>query len=131
MVSKLKDKLKKHLIEVIIFVSLLAISLTAAICLSFSKNVSSIAVIKHHNETLLKVDLSKEGEERHIEVNGDHGIVTIAFKKDYVCVENSGCPSQYCVHEGWVRAGDKPIVCAYNGISITFMEDSGGTAILG
>lgn len=131
MVSKLKDKLKKHLIEVIVFASLLAISLTAVICLSFSKNVSSIAVIKHHNETLLKVDLSKEGEERHIEVNGDHGIVTIAFKKDYVCVENSGCPSQYCVHEGWIKAGDKPIVCAYNGISITFMEDSGGTAILG
>ena len=131
MVSKLKDKLKKHLVEVIVFISLLAISLTAVICLSFSKNVSSIAVIKHHNETLLKVDLSKEGEERHIEVNGDHGIVTIAFKKDYVCVENSGCPSQYCVHEGWVKARDKPIVCAYNGISITFMEDSGGTAILG
>lgn len=131
MVSKLKDKLKKHLVEVIVFASFLAISLTAAICISFSKNVSSIAVIKHHNETLLKVDLSKEGEERHIEVNGDHGIVTIAFKKDYVCVENSGCPSQYCVHEGWVKAGDKPIVCAYNGISITFTEDSGGTAILG
>ena len=131
MVSKLKDKLKKHLVEVIVFASLLAISLTAAICISFSKSVSSIAVIKRHNETLLKVDLSKEGEERHIEVNGDHGIVTIAFKKDYVRVENSGCPSQYCVHEGWVKAGDKPIVCAYNGISITFMEDSGGTAILG
>ena len=131
MVSKLKDKLKKHLVEVIVFASLLAISLTAAICISFSKSVSSIAVIKRHNETLLKVDLSKEGEERHIEVNGDHGIVTIAFKKDYVCVENSGCPSQYCVHEGWVKAGDKPVVCAYNGISITFTEDSGGTAILG
>ncbi len=131
MALRFLDKLRKHLVEIIVVGSVLAISITAAIILSLSRVSSSLAVIKHHNETVMKVDLSKENEERHFEVQGDFSVVTIAVKKDYICIEHNDCPSQYCVHEGWVKAGEKPIICAYNGISIYFSEDSGGSAILG
>ncbi|MCR5078850.1 MAG: NusG domain II-containing protein [Bacilli bacterium] len=119
------------MVEIIIVGSILAASITLAVVLSFFRVSSSIAIIKHHNETIMKVDLSKENEERHFQVKGDFSFVTIAVKKDYICIEHNDCPSQYCVNEGWVKSGEKPIICAYNGISIYFSEDSGGSAILG
>lgn len=126
-----KDKFKAHRIEIIIVGVFLLVAISFVVVSSFASVRGSVANIKHRNETILKVDLANETNEREIVVIGDYGEVKILVRKNEIKIEESNCPSQFCVHLGWVKAGSKPIICAYNGISITFSEDSGSTAILG
>lgn len=130
MESNFLGSIKRHWKEIAIIASLLFVSAGFAIGLSLSKKPSNTAIIKHHSETLYSINLKEENEERSFFVDGDHGKVEISVRKDEIKVSESNCPSQFCVHKGWVKGGE-PIICAYNGISITFMEDSGSTAILG
>ena len=132
MKSTFKDKIAAHLVEIIIVASLLLVSLGFVLGFSLSRpSSSSIATIRHRSEVVMSLDLNKESEERQFQVEGDHGEFIVCVRLGEIRMLQSDCPSQFCVHEGWVKPGSKPIICAYNGISITFEEDSGGTAILG
>lgn len=123
-------KAKAHWKEGVILLILLALSLGFSLTLLLNRPKANIAVIKHHNETILRLDLDKETSPREIVVKGDHGDVTVQVRKGEVSIKESNCPSQFCVHEGW-QSGGKPIICAYNGISIFFEDNNGGSVIVG
>ena len=123
-------RLKAQWKEGAIILTLILVCTGFAFWAAFAKGPSHVAIIKHRSEVMHRIDLGKETEEREIIVRGDHDDVHVLVRKNEICVEQSNCPSQFCVHEGW-QSGNKPIICAYNGISITFEEDSGGTARLG
>ena len=129
--SKFWNNVKSHWIEIASVAFVFFLSLGFVIGLSVSQKDKSIALVKRQSETVLRLDLSKEGEERDISIDGAHGIVIISVKKDYIRAKESNCPGQDCVHLGWIKAGGKPIICAYNGVAIYFEEDGGNSAILG
>lgn len=128
--SNWRDKFKTRWKEGVIIVSLILACVSLAFWATSAKDLSHVAIIKHRSEVLYRIDLGRESEEREIVIHGDHDDVHVLVRKDEICIKESNCPSQFCVHESWQR-GARPIICAYNGISIIFEEDSGGTARLG
>lgn len=53
------------------------------------------------------------------EVEGKMGEMLIEVKDGKIGVKRSGCPNQYCVHQGFSDGGAS-IVCAYNEVMIGF-----------
>ncbi len=77
------------------------------------------------------LDLSKYGEETtEIVIQGYRSEMTIGVKKDAICVLSSSCPSQYCVHQGWISEAGRPLVCAYNHIVISILGSAEADFIL-
>ncbi len=77
------------------------------------------------------LDLSKYGEETtEIVIQGYRSEMTIGVKKDAICVLSSSCPSQYCVHQGWISEAGRPLVCAYNHIVISILGSTEADFIL-
>ena len=58
-------------------------------------------------------------EDHVFEVEGKMGEMLIEVKDGKIGVKKSGCPNQYCVHQGY-RDGGASIVCAYNEVMIGF-----------
>ena len=120
------------MVEILILGLIGSIALGFGIAFLIPKGESgSIAHIRRKNETILALDLDAEGEERSFEVEGTYSPMVIAVKKGAISVKESGCPSQYCVHESWIDRPGQSIICAYNGIVITIEGDSGASARLG
>lgn len=77
------------------------------------------------------LDLSRYGEETtSIVIQGYRSEMTIGVKKDAICVLSSSCPSQYCVHQGWISEAGRPLVCAYNHIVISILGSAEADFIL-
>ncbi len=77
------------------------------------------------------LDLSNYGEETtEIVVEGLKSQMRIGVKKDAICVLSSSCPSQYCVHQGWISEAGRPLVCAYNHITISILGSAEADFIL-
>ena len=64
-------------------------------------------------------------EARELELPTSHGHVHIGVKDHKVAVLSSPCPSQYCVHQGYKGNQGESIVCAYEGVAIYLLGDSG------
>jgi len=77
------------------------------------------------------INLADINEYEEIEIQGRHTTLTIALKHNSICVKESGCPGQECVHEGWVSKANHPIVCAHNGIYIEVETSSWSDIIQG
>lgn len=60
-------------------------------------------------------------EDRVYEVEGKMGEMLIEVKGGKIGVKQSGCPNQYCVHQGY-HDGGASIVCAYNEVMIGFQS---------
>lgn len=71
-------------------------------------------------------NLGDVSEYEEIEITGRHTTLTIAIKHNSICVKESGCPGQECVHEGWVSKANHPIVCAHNRIYIEIESSNWG-----
>ncbi len=77
------------------------------------------------------LDLSSYGEETtEIVIEGLKSQMRIGVKKDAICVLSSSCPSQYCVHQGWISEARRPLVCAYNHITISILGSAEADFIL-
>ncbi len=77
------------------------------------------------------LDLSNYGEETtEIVIEGLKSQMRIGVKKDAICVLSSSCPSQYCVHQGWISEAGRPLVCAYNHITISILGSAEADFIL-
>ena len=108
--------IKKYKIDIIIISSLFLISLIVFLSLLLtSKKDNLIADIKKENQTILKIDLSKENEPRRIDLSEiDENIkMELEVKKDAIRVSKSECPSQYCVNQGFATNSSQTIICAH------------------
>ncbi len=121
----MKEFLKKHRLDTIIISILIVASLISSIVILSTRNNDSLkATIYHHDEVVEVIDLSKESDNREIVVNGDKGEVIVEVKKNSIRVKNAECPHHDCVNMGWVSSTNRPIICAYNAISIVLNSKS-------
>ena len=51
-------------------------------------------------------------------IDGVHNQVHINVKDGAIAIVESGCPHQDCVHTGYVKESNRPIICAYNAVYI-------------
>ena len=131
MISFWNKRIKPHLIEIIIVFVVFALSLSLTIVFLLpKKGVGAIAKINRQNETVLTIDLST-AEDKDWEIQGTHTKVIAVTKQGSISIKESGCPSQYCVHTGFISHPGESIICAYNGIIITIEGDSGASAHIG
>ena len=63
------------------------------------------------------IDLSKK-EEKYYEIDGLKTKVKIHTKNGAIAIVESGCPHKDCINMGYVSQPGKPIICAYNAVSI-------------
>ena len=123
---------KKHLPEIILS---LAVALSATIgILVVSLNQAKgplMATVYRQGETVLRLDLNVENNPRDIEIQGTKTMVVLEVKKNAIRVKESGCPSQFCVHQSWQSASARPLVCAYNGIAVVLSQANPTEVIVG
>ena len=116
-----KGFFSRHKHDLILIASALGACLIGVILFfAFRNNGSAYASIYRQSELLLRIDLSKESGERDIVLDGTKTQVTFTVKQGAIKVKDSGCPSQYGVHQGFHSSSDGPIICAYNGIYVVF-----------
>ena len=110
-----KKKLRNDLILIISLFLVMAVTLT--ITLSFKVRTNLVARIFFENNIVETIDLSKK-EDKDYFVDGKHGKLHIHTHEGAIAVLESNCPHQDCVHMGYVSESGKPIICAYNAVSI-------------
>ena len=110
-----KTKLRNDLILIISL--LLVAAVTLIVLLSRTQKYNLVAKISVQNDVVEVVDLSKK-EEADFYINGLKGKLHIHSKDGAIAVIESNCPHQDCVHMGYVNESGRPIICAYNAVTI-------------
>lgn len=116
-----KKKLRNDLILIGTLLIMAVISLV--IILTTRKTNNLIATVKVHNQVVYRIDLNKEND-KYYSVEGTNGIVRIHIKDGAIAVIESNCPHKDCVNMGYVKETGRPIICAYNDVTIIIEGDS-------
>lgn len=107
--------MRKHLPTLILSVSVAFCAIIALLLGFFLTPKAASATITGPGFSY-SVSLS---DDRVYAVEGKMGEMLIEVKDGKIGVKQSGCPNQYCVHQGF-RDGGASIVCAYNEVMIGF-----------
>ena len=91
------------------------VALVVVVCTRIKTNL--VARVYVQNKVVEVIDLTKN-EERTYKIEGLNGYVYVHAKKGAVKVSKSNCPHQDCVHMGYVTTTNRPIICAYNAVSV-------------
>lgn len=83
------------------------------------------ALVFQDGELIKTIYLPHTGQTETVEIPGPAGGNTIEISKDGVRVLSAGCPDKLCVAHGYLTAGEGPIICLPNRLTIRF---SGETA---
>ena len=110
-----KTKLRNDLI--LILSLLLVAAVTLIVLLSRTQKTNLVAKISVQNDVVETIDLSKN-EEADYYIDGLKGKLHIHTKDGAIAVVESNCPHQDCVHMGYVNESGRPIICAYNAVTI-------------
>ena len=111
--------MKKDLRNDLILIASLVVVIIAsflAVFLTRKKN-NLVAKIYVQNELRYTIDLDKQ-EDSEFVVEGTKGKVTVSIKDHSIGVVEAECPHQDCVHTGYIKETNRPIICAYNQIYI-------------
>ena len=123
---------KKILRNDIILNSCLALTAGAGlstVLLTQSKD-NLIANVYRESELIESIDLSKK-EDKYYTVQGTKTEVVIHTIDGKIAIVESGCPHQDCVYTGYVSSTNRPIICAYNAITILITSNTqGGSEIV-
>ena len=111
-----KKKFRNDLILIgaVLFIALASLITWFLIRKSYTSCVAKVYVQDTIVET---IDLSKK-EEKYYEIDGLKTKVKIHTKNGAIAIVESGCPHKDCVNMGYVSQPGKPIICAYNAVSI-------------
>jgi len=74
------------------------------------------AVVKSEGKIIDTLNLNKDGT--YIYKN-DKGYNTVEIKDGKVCVIESDCPNQDCVHKGYINRNNESIVCLPHRFEVT------------
>lgn len=91
-------------------ISLVAVLLTRV-------KTSLIAKVYSQNKLVETFDLSKK-EDKTLSVKGLHGYLTVQTHDGAIAITESDCPHQDCVHMGYIKESNRPIICAYNAVYV-------------
>ena len=87
------------------------------------KKHNLFAKIYVKNELIQEVNLMAE-KDHEFEIDGAKGKLTVSIKDHAIGVIEADCPHQDCVHVGYVKETNRPIICAYNQVYIIIEGDS-------
>ena len=120
---------KKVLRNDIILISCLVISAGAGLSavLLTRKQSNLLANVYRQSEIVEVIDLSKK-EDKYYTVQGIHTEVVIHTIDGKIAIVESGCPHKDCINTGYVSETNRPIICAYNAITILITSGSEGGA---
>lgn len=110
-----KTKLRNDLILILSLLLVAAVALI--VLLSRTQKTNLVAKISVQNDVVETIDLSKNKEADYY-IDGLKGKLHIHTKDGAIAVVESNCPHQDCVHMGYVNESGRPIICAYNAVSI-------------
>lgn len=116
-----KKKLRNDLILIGSLLVMAIVSLV--IILTTRKSNNLIATVKVNNQIVYRIDLNKENGKDYY-VDGKNGKLRIHIKDGAIAIIESNCPHQDCVNMGYVKQTGKPIICAYNDVTIIIEGDS-------
>ena len=108
--------------DIILIGSLLLVAVTALIIVSNLSRPKTYgyANVRVQNETAFAINLG-ENEEKDYPVyafNSEKVLLTIRRIDHGVKVISSTCPHKDCIQTGYVNTFNRPIICAYNQVSI-------------
>ncbi len=110
-----KKKLRNDLILII---SLLLVAVIALVIILVNRKKDNlVAKVYVQSEIVLTIDLNEVKNEDYY-IDGVHNQVHINVKDGAIAIVESGCPHQDCVHTGYVKESNRPIICAYNAVYI-------------
>ena len=110
--------------DIILIASLFLVALVTFIVV-FSTRVKTnlVAQVYVQDQIVETIDLSKK-EDADYFVDGLKGQVHIHTHDGGVAVIESNCPHQDCVHMGYIKETNRPIICAYNAVYIIIVGQS-------
>lgn len=108
--------------DLILILSLLVVAVVSLIIILLTRTKNNlVAKVMVQNEVVLTIDLNKENnKDFYILDNKIH----IHVKDGGIAIVESNCPHQDCVNMGYVYESGKPIICAYNAVSIVIEGNS-------
>ena len=108
--------------DLILISSLLVVAVVSLIIILLTRTKNNlVAKVMVQNEVVLTIDLNKENnKDFYILDNKIH----IHVKDGGIAIVESNCPHQDCVNMGYVYESGKPIICAYNAVSIVIEGNS-------
>lgn len=110
-----KKKLRN---DIILIGSLLLVAVIALIIIFSTRKTQHLeAKVYVENTMVLRIDLS-DGVDEEYTIQGKKTDVTISEKNGGIAITYSGCPHQDCVHMGYVKETNRPIICTYNAVYV-------------
>ena len=117
--------------DLILIGALLALIIGGLLAVLLTRKKSNlVASIYVQNELIERIDLDKS-EDREFVIQGAKGKLTISIKEHSIGVIEAECPHQDCVHMGYVKESNRPIICAYNQVYIIIEGNADYDARLG
>ena len=123
-----KSKLRNDIILVASL--LLAAVIALVVVLTTRKKDNLIAKVYVQDVIVETIDLSKKEEKDYV-IQGIHGEVIVHTHDGAICVKESNCPHQDCVHAGYVSETNRPIICAYNAVYIVIEGQADYDVVVG
>ena len=117
--------------DIILIASLLLVAVvTLIVVLSTRVKTNLMANVYVQDQIVETIDLSKK-EDADYFVKGLKGQVHIHTHDGGIAVIESNCPHQDCVHTGYVKETNRPIICAYNAVYIIIVGQSANDVEIG
>lgn len=117
-------KLKKGDLLAVLLVVALAAGLGAWLMTRNGATEHPVAVLYQNGQVLRTIDLQAVDEAETFSVDGDyHNQITV--EPGRICISESDCPGEDCVHSGWISTSGRNIVCLPNRLEIRIQ---GGTS---
>ena len=117
----MKKTLRNDLILIISLVVVLVGSILAVLLTRKKNNL--VAKIYVKDELVQTIDLAKTDNTEFV-IHGAKGDLTVSIKDHSIAVIDADCPHQDCVHMGYVKESNRPIICAYNQVYIIIEGNS-------
>lgn len=117
--------------DIILIASLLlvaVITLIVVLCTRVKTNL--VAKVYVQDQIVEVIDLSEKEDADYV-IDGLKGKVHIHTHDGGVAVIESNCPHQDCVHMGYVKETNRPIICAYNAVYIIIEGQSANDVEIG
>ena len=104
--------------DIILIGSLLLVAVLCLVLLLVNRSKENLmARIYVQDEIVETIDLSKK-EDADYYIDGLKGKLHVHTHDGAIAVVESNCPHQDCVRMGYVSESGRPIICAYNAVSI-------------
>lgn len=108
--------------DLILILSLLVVAVFSLIIILVTRTKNNlVAKVMVQNEVVLTIDLNKENNKNFYVLDDK---IHIHVKNGGIAIVESDCPHQDCVNMGYVYESGKPIICAYNAVSIVIEGNS-------